>query len=196
MTTIYLVRHGEYENPQYLFPGRSMEGFPLSPKGRAQVEGRANSFVDKHIIALYSSPILRTRQTAEIFSRILSLPVTYDERILEVKTMGEGLSMKDFDATRGELSYTPQFQAKGAESLEQLADRMQGFMEEKRVAHKGEAIVVISHGDPICMTVMRYKGMPMDFPTTRTVPVPLAGGYAIQFFDDGQLSSVTQLPTI
>ena len=74
MTTIYLVRHGEYENPDYLFPGRS-SGFPLSARGREQVCKLADYFVKKPIAALFSSPLLRTMQSAEIISRTIHVPI-------------------------------------------------------------------------------------------------------------------------
>ena len=38
--------------------------------------------------------------------------------------------MTKFDDTNGELSYLPEYQAKGAESMEELASRMVGFIEE------------------------------------------------------------------
>ena len=138
MTIIYLVRHGEYENPKYTFPGRSPEGFPLSERGRGQVNRLASYFSGKPIAALYSSPILRCKQSAEILSERVHLPIVFDDRLLEVRTMADGVPMRLFDADPVR-SYRPELLIKGAESMTELTDRMVAFMEEKRKKHNTQA---------------------------------------------------------
>ena len=186
MTIIYLVRHGEYENPKYTFPGRSPEGFPLSDRGRKQAQALATYFANKPVTALYSSPIPRCRETAEILSRSVHLPVVVDDRLIEVRTMAEGVSMRVFDETNGELSYTPEYLAKGAETMEELASRMSGFIKEKRQEHKGKEVLIVTHGDPMRYVVMNYMGMPIDFEASRQIAIPLAGGYQIDFDEAGK----------
>ncbi len=180
MTTIYLVRHGEYENPEYVFP-TSTSGFPLSGNGRSQVMALIPYFTGKPIVSLYSSPILRARQTAEILANALSLPVVPDDRLMEVKTTLEGVSMKLFDDTKGELSYLPKYTAKGAETMETLSDRVWSALEDFRTRHEGKEVVVVSHGDPIRFSLMKYLRMPMDFAMSRKIQTPLAGGYRLVF---------------
>lgn len=189
-TTLYLVRHGEYENPDYLFPGRSVTGYPLSQLGREQVKRLANYFVDKTIVALYSSPILRCKQTAEILFETLRTPVVYDDRLMEVRTMGEGISMNRFDENPT-LSYAPHYHAMGAESMEEVAERMYGFIEEKRKAHEGKEVLIVTHGDPMRMAVMRYRNMPYTPSAHQSVPIPLAGGYRLEFEDTGRVTCDT-----
>ena len=183
MTTIYLVRHGEYENPEYLFPGRLLTGFPLTEKGREQVENLSGYFKDKVVVALYSSPVLRTRQTAEILSSKLKIPIQVDDRLLEVKTTLEGESMQMFDDAEGGVSYQPDLHERGAESVEEVSGRLSGFIEEKRKEHKGKTILAVTHGDPMRYAVMKYKDIPIDFRLHSAVLSPLAGGYQIQFDD-------------
>jgi len=180
MTTIYLVRHGEYENPEYVFP-TSTSGFPLSGNGRSQVMALIPYFTDKAVVSVYSSPVLRARQTAEILANALSLPVVPDDRLMEVKTTLEGVSMKLFDDTKGELSYLPQYTAKGAETMETLSDRVWSALEDFRTRHEGKEVVVVSHGDPIRFSLMKYLRMPMDFAMSRKIQTPLAGGYRLVF---------------
>ncbi|MBL7159755.1 histidine phosphatase family protein, partial [Candidatus Microgenomates bacterium] len=50
-TTIYLVRHCEYENPRRVVPGR-LPGFPLSAEGKENAKLLANYFKDKKIAAI------------------------------------------------------------------------------------------------------------------------------------------------
>ncbi len=180
MTTLYLFRHGEYENPGYVFP-TSDSGFPLSGNGRSQVTEKIPYFTGKSIVSLYSSPVLRTRQTAEILANALRLPIQLDDRLTEVKTTLEGVSMKLFDDTKGELSYLPQYTAKGAETMQALSERVWSALEDFRARHKGKEVIVVSHGDPIRFSLMKYLGMPIDFTVSRTIETPLAGGYRLVF---------------
>lgn len=180
MTTLYIVRHGEYENPKYLFPGMLPE-FPLSARGREQVQKTALYFADKSVSAVYSSPALRTKQTALILGSSLHLPVIFDDRLREVKTGLDGTAMAQFDDTNGELSYLPEYQAKGAESMEELASRMAGFIEEKRREHEGKAALVVTHGDPMRFVIMKCTGLPLTFEASRRIATPLAGGYRMEF---------------
>lgn len=193
MTTIYLIRHGEYVNPDYMFPGRG-QGYPLSEKGKEQVKSLAHYFEAKSIAAIYSSSLLRTKQTAEILSIELHVPVLFDDRLLEVRTMLDGVSMQLFDDTNGELSYLPKNLAKGAETMEDLATRMAGFIEEKCIEHMGKEVLVVTHGDPMRYVVMKYMGMPINFPSSRLVAIPLAGGYQLVFDDQGHECMVNPIP--
>lgn len=192
MTTIYIVRHGAYQNPEYVFPGWS-PGFPLSDEGREQVRRLAGFFADTTIDILYSSPIQRTRETSRILSDALSLPINFDIRLVEVRTNLEGTPMKRFDETNGELSYLPEYIAKGAESMEALGKRMHDVLEEFRTAHAGKTILVVSHGDPIRFGIMKYLGWPMEFTKSREIATPLAGGYRLDIDDEGK-ADVTAIP--
>jgi phosphohistidine phosphatase SixA len=82
-TTVYLIRHGMYENPDHLNPGRS-PGFPLSSLGKQEVVTLATLLSQEPISAVFSSPILRTRETAEMLARNFNLPVSIDDRLSEV----------------------------------------------------------------------------------------------------------------
>lgn len=184
-TTIYLIRHGEYKNPDHLFPGR-LSGFPLSEQGKQQANKLAVYFQKKHIDFIYSSPLLRTKQTADIIGKSLHVPVIFDDRLQEVVTTLDGESMHMFDDTDGGISYMPELHAKGAKSMEELARRMRGCIEEIRSKHKGKTVAIITHGDPMRYVVMDYRRMPMDFALSRSVAIPLGGGYVLQFDGHGK----------
>lgn len=183
-TTIYLVRHGEYENPKHLFPGR-LSGFPLSARGIMQAERLGKYFHNKHITGLFSSPLLRTKQTAVIIGKNLHLPVIYDDRLLETVTLLDGESMQMFDDTDGGLSYMPDLHAKGAESMDEEAQRMKEFIEEIVRKYTGQSVIAVTHGDPMRYVVMKYRKMPIDFSLSRSVAIPLGGGYALRFSSQG-----------
>ncbi|HMM43059.1 MAG TPA: histidine phosphatase family protein, partial [Thermomicrobiales bacterium] len=67
MTTILFVRHTEVENPDGLLYGR-LPGFRLSDAGRRHAERVAGAIAGRDIAAIYSSPLLRARQTAAIIA--------------------------------------------------------------------------------------------------------------------------------
>src|SRR6478672_925857 len=83
-TTVYIVRHGE--NPANInreFSYRLVD-YSLTPKGVRQAEDTARFFRDKQIDAIYSSPLKRAVETAEIIAAPLGLPVALIEEFREI----------------------------------------------------------------------------------------------------------------
>ena len=192
ITTIYIVRHGEYKNPKHLFPGR-LSGFPLSPKGMRQADRLAKYFLSRKITGLYSSPLLRTKETAVLISKKLHVPVTFDDRLKEIVTLMDGESMQIFDDTDGGASYTPDLHSKGAESMNEVSIRMKECIDEIQIKHSGQNTVVVTHGDPMRYVVMKYRGMPIDFSLSRKVAIPLGGGYELKFNTRGEFLGDTPI---
>ena len=65
MTTIYMVRHGETEwNAAHRMQGWS--DIPLNEKGREQASFAARKFESIPLDAIYTSPLKRAADTAEI----------------------------------------------------------------------------------------------------------------------------------
>jgi broad specificity phosphatase PhoE len=70
---VYVVQHGEKE---------PTGGDPaLSPVGVEQAQLTARHLVDRRIERLYSSPLRRARETAEIVAATLGLTVRLDARL-------------------------------------------------------------------------------------------------------------------
>ena len=82
--TLYLARHGEsLSNSKNVFIGRSEDPF-LTEKGISQAHSLAKSLKNKQIAAIFSSTLLRTRQTAQIIADELCLPVSFSVDLIEV----------------------------------------------------------------------------------------------------------------
>lgn len=81
--TLYVVRHGE--NPANLKREFSYKliDYSLTEKGVRQAEETADFFRDKEIAAIYSSPLKRALETAQIIAAPLDLPVTILEEFRE-----------------------------------------------------------------------------------------------------------------
>ena len=82
--TLFLARHGEsVSNYKNLFIGRS-EDPELTEKGICQARSLAESLKGKNIAAIYSSTLLRARQTAQIIGSKIGLKVSHSEDLIEV----------------------------------------------------------------------------------------------------------------
>ncbi|MBI5449402.1 histidine phosphatase family protein [Candidatus Gottesmanbacteria bacterium] len=158
-TTIYLVRHGAVENPGEVIYGR-MPGFPLSSEGREQAHRLGRRLSDKKISAIYASPLARTRETAGIISSFhKNIAIHFDERLLEVHS--PGLEGKPFaDIARDSWNfYKPRYVRQfGGERLIDIWMRMREFISESALKHRGQEIVVVSHGDPIMIVQAKHRG--------------------------------------
>src|SRR3989344_1872392 len=99
-TQIYLIRHGEVENPDDVVYGR-MPGFPLSGIGRKQVRQLAEVLRSKGVRfeAIYSSPLERALQTAQIIKREFGLAnIKINEALID--TAVPGIEGKPMDVVR------------------------------------------------------------------------------------------------
>lgn len=83
--TIYLIRHGDVENPEQLTYGRERDVM-LSSLGRRRIEQLAKNIM-KHsasLNAIISSPLKRAWQTSQIIAHIHgNIPVVKDDDLLE-----------------------------------------------------------------------------------------------------------------
>ena len=80
---LYFVRHGESEaNTQHVISNR-MSHFGLTELGRKQAQTLGETLKDIPITMIFSSPVLRARETADIVSRVFYLPYQVTEALRE-----------------------------------------------------------------------------------------------------------------
>lgn len=165
-TNIYLIRHGEVHNPKKIVYGR-LPRFGLSKKGRSEIDKTAEFLKNKNISAIYSSPLLRARQTACIIQDKLNLPKIYILKdLLEAKTSIEGKLHADLDLVNLDYFSKPTWQ-ENDDTIEQIAGRMIKSFKKFLGRHKGQAIVVVSHGDPIMLLKAYLNKMPLAISSIR-----------------------------
>jgi probable phosphoglycerate mutase len=152
---IYFTRHGESE--ANLLREHSNRGFrhPLTPKGREQAAALARSLEGIAVTRLFTSPIMRAVQTAEILSNTLGVPYEitdalreYDCGILEGRAdeAAWALHMAVFDAWVHHQDWERRIE--GGESFIEIRDRFVPFIE-WLIAEYGESaanIVLVGHG--------------------------------------------------
>ena len=150
-----MVRHGEVFNPRKILYGR-LPRFALSAEGRKQARDVAQRLHTRPIQAVFTSPMLRTRQTAEeIVARHRELKPSRSKYLNEVCNPFEGRPGAEIDNRHGDV-YT------GTEAcFEQPADvvqRFQRFVARIRKRHAGQQVVAVTHGDVITFMVLWAKG--------------------------------------
>jgi len=165
MTIIHLLRHGEHMLLGRVLAGR-MPGVGLSPQGRVQIEACADRLAGERIEAIYSSPMQRTRETAEIVGQRLHLPVRLCEGVVELD-FGDWTGMT-FDMVRNDPRWEGWRDARaiaripGGETMREVQHRAVGALIDLCAAHPGGPVVVVSHGDVIRSVLLFALGMPLD----------------------------------
>jgi broad specificity phosphatase PhoE len=150
-TRISLVRHGRVQNPTHIFYGR-LPGFSLSKRGHSEAAGAALALKNLKIKELFSSPLLRCRQSAiEILHYHPRLKLKQSRLITEVHTPFQGQPSKVVRSRGGDV-YTgigPEF-----EQPEDILKRVQKFLFRIRRTWVGKHIVAVTHGDVILFMVL------------------------------------------
>jgi broad specificity phosphatase PhoE len=152
VTTILLARHGETDwNRQGRFQGHADP--PLNETGRAQAAELAAELEGVGLAAVYSSPLGRALETAQLVAAEHGLePVAVDAlREVDVGSW-EGLTRAEVEARFPEqlarwLDYDQGWE--DGESYEEMGRRVVAALLELAAAHEGERILAVTHGGPI-----------------------------------------------
>lgn len=170
-----LVRHGE---TQWNADGR-VQGqldVPLSPVGLAQARAVATVLGKERFDAIYSSDLLRVRQTAEPTSLLLRQEIFLDERLRE-RHYGvfQGLTYADAKARLPEdyarfKDKEPDYDFRTGESLLQFNERALAFFQFLVEKHSGESILVFTHGGVLEMLYRHATGRGISTPRDFEIP--------------------------
>lgn len=155
-TTLLLVRHGETDsNIRGLLHGQV--DVPLTPLGIAQAHAiAAHLGHEGGIAALYSSPLERAHHTATIIGDVIGLSPIIHPGLLEIHFgEAEGLSVEEAFARfphlrpRDDDDGSADLQWPGGESRHSFSARVRGAIAEIMAGHRGEKIVIATHGGVI-----------------------------------------------
>lgn len=163
---IWLARHGETAyNAERRFQGQG--AMPLSDRGRDQARALAEEAEGHHFAALWSSPLPRARETAEIVGARVGLDVREDARLMETDA-GEWTDRAFAEVEAQDplrfaafLAGAPGFAFPGGESFAAQADRVVAALEEVRAAAPLPALVVC-HRNSIRLALERAQGRPLS----------------------------------
>ncbi|MCW2775409.1 MAG: phosphoglycerate mutase [Nocardioides sp.] len=153
VSRVICLRHAEAEiNVQRRFSSE-IPGTPLTDLGREQAAATGLALVDEGVAHVYSSPLLRARQTAEIVGTAVSREVTVLDGLREV-----GLGTREgTPGTNMEFFQHPAFQAwirgddlspsfEGGETGTDVVSRMRESLDAIADEHVGGTAAIVSHG--------------------------------------------------
>ncbi len=160
---VYLVRHGEVRNPHgVVYAG--LPGFPLTDKGVAQAREAGVHLAPRPIVAVWSSPLERTVQTAAEIAAHHEVEVRTDQIFAEWRLADRwaGERWEDIPSAEKEAYLsTPWDLPFAPESLAEMGDRMRSGVE--RVSeHAGGDVVIVSHMDPIQAARLALLGLALE----------------------------------
>lgn len=160
-TVVHLLRHGEVENPRGLIYGR-LPGYHLSGEGRVMAKAAADYLAERDVVALFTSPLDRARETAEPLAERFGLVPVVDERLIEPWNHFEGLVFGVGDGSIRRIEHwwylRNPFLPSWGEPYQQVADRMLAAMAGARDAAAGHEAVCVSHQLPIWVARRRLAG--------------------------------------
>ncbi|MBI2446422.1 MAG: class I tRNA ligase family protein [Parcubacteria group bacterium] len=157
-----LLRHGEAENNRLKITSSypEKEKYPLTIKGIGEIEKLIPWFKKKRVDLVFSSDILRARETAQIIAGALGKTVTYEKRLRE-HNFGDynGRTHKEWHSLFGS-NKTNQYATKplGGENLKDVQKRMTSFLKELDKKYEGKTILIVSHANPIVAAASAYNG--------------------------------------
>jgi len=162
---ICVARHGETDwNRSGILQG--WFDVPINEQGRRQARQLAATFADAGFTAVWTSPLVRARETAEIVATVLRLPPP---------SCHEGLRERHFGAIQGIpkselaelnpamleqiLRRNPAAEFVGGESMDEFADRSYDAFVEIGARHCGARVLVVTHGWVMDVVTRHISGL-------------------------------------
>lgn len=149
---VCVVRHGETDwNMSGILQG--WIDVPLNDVGRRQASALGDLMASADIAAVHTSPLARSRETAEIIAARLGLPAPTEHPGLKERHFGaiQGIPKAEL-AVRNPNLYQkiverdPAGEFADGESMDAFADRVLGAMADIAARHGGERVLAITHG--------------------------------------------------
>jgi len=148
--TYFLLRHGKaISNKEKIvssWPEKFKNG--LTEEGAEQIRDILPCLKNEHIDLIFSSDVLRAKQTAEIIAEELGLKVNFDKKLREIDmgifNGGSEENWNNFFGTN-ENRYTKN-PPQGGETYRDIKKRVIDFLQETDKKYKDKRILIISHG--------------------------------------------------
>jgi broad specificity phosphatase PhoE len=167
MTRLFLVRHGQSEwNAAGRIQGQI--DIQLDETGCQQAQLIADRLADEPVAAVYSSPLLRAKSTAEAIAERFHLPVQLDPRLMEY----------DFGVISGSTWHDvvenhPEFASRwledpwavpvvGSEGRVNFAARVMSAVQDILAQHPAEQVAVVAHGGTFGVYLTAMLGLDLN----------------------------------
>jgi broad specificity phosphatase PhoE len=184
---LYLIRHGATDNNEANPPKlQGRRGDPgLSTRGREQASRTGRWLAGQEVDAVYASPLLRARQTAEEIARPCRLTVEPVDGLVEVDVgcwegmAWEDIQVRDPEAFRlfmADASLHPYLEG---ENLRTVLDRAIPVMAQLMAANLGRRVAAVSHNVVNRAYLTHLLGVPLR--SYRSIPQDNCGVNVIRF---------------
>ncbi len=157
----YVLRHGEAVSNVKNIVSCWPEKFdnPLTEDGVSKIKRAAEKLKTKNIDLIFTSPLLRTEQTAGIIAEAIEIKPKTDKRLRELGFgvfNGQPLDkfVKFFNSREERLER----KVSGGENYMDVMSRAWNFFQEIDKKYKGKNILIISHQVPILLLLGKVRG--------------------------------------
>lgn len=187
---LYLIRHGATANNQARPPrlqGRRTDP-PLSEDGRRQARQTGQMLARCGLGTVFSSPLLRARQTADAVATACRLQVEVIEDLIEVDVgLWEGrpwdeIERADSDAYRAFMADPAANPYLGGESLQSVQDRVVPALDRLARSQMGRIVAVVAHNVVNRAYLAHVMNMPLS--DYRAIPQSNCGVNLIRYRSD------------
>ena len=165
MPTLLLIRHGETD---WNRSGQVMgnQPIPLNRTGEQQACACADMLAQTPIAGIYTSPVLRAVQTAEIVGRMHAVPVHHTPGLSEIG-VGDWINRywKELDedpAKRDWYLHPDRARPSGGETLCDVQQRAVAAVEQALQVTQETPYVFVSHGDVIRALLAHYLRLDLN----------------------------------
>jgi broad specificity phosphatase PhoE len=177
MPSIILIRHGETDwNIEGRYQGQADP--PLNSQGLLQAQELVQDLGNSAIDILYTSPLLRTKQTANIIASDLGISVIDEPRLMEIHQGDWQTRLRsEIEHLYPELfsnwETNPwKVSPPGGEHLSEVQTRVYQAVDEILRNQSHQTIGLVTHRIPIALIKVRYQNMNPDI--VRTIHLPNA----------------------
>lgn len=163
---LYIMRHATTEwNREGRLQGRT--DIPLNEAGRLLARQAHQAYRELHFDLCYCSPLIRARETAELFLAGKDVPILTDDRLQEMcfgiceGTVGY---LEDENGPLGDLFFRPaQYKTppEGAESMDALFARTGEFLQDviEPLMAQSKDVLIVGHGAMNAALICSLKGL-------------------------------------
>lgn len=154
-----LLRHGETKyqaegKNYYLYSREEQENLPITKEAEKKIAEIAKELKTRRIDLIYSSDYLRTKQTAEIVSKEIGVPVFFDKRLRDINfgvfSGGDSRNFYGYFSSKAErFSQRPL----EGESWGDVKEKLIEIIKDLEKKYTGKTILIVTHGDPFWLLI-------------------------------------------
>lgn len=165
VTVLLLIRHGDTDAAGKRLTGLA-RGVRLNARGREEAARLVERLEGVPIVAIYSSPLERCRETAAPLARARGLDVRVRRHMIETG-YGNWTGRPIAQVRRTKLWRTVEeapsiLRFPGGESILEVQGRAVAEVERIAAAHPSDVVAVVTHADVVRLLLLHFAGMHVD----------------------------------